>query len=212
MLKKFAVYASLFFVSVCYSILGSAEQNTRVLILGDSLSAGYGLEYGQNWVDMLSQRFSQQGETIQFINDSISGDTTASGLARLPRALNQYQPNWVVLELGANDGLRGLSLSAMRDNLENMVELSLQNGAQVALVGMDIPKNYGITFRRAFKQVYSDVADKYELPFLQGEQFESIIGNPSYLQQDGLHPNQQAQPLIQEIMFVFLQPLLSDEA
>lgn len=212
MLRRFTVSVALFFMSICYTISGYSAQNTRVLLIGDSLSAGYGIDLGNSWVDMLSQRLNQQGYDVELINDSISGDTTAAGLARLPSALAQYEPHWVIIGLGANDGLRGLSLKAMQKNLQQMVELSRGYDAKVALIGMDLPKNYGNAFRSAFKTVYENVAKQYDLPLLLGEKFSQIIGNPDYIQQDGLHPNESAQPLIQEIMYVFLQPLLNDDA
>lgn len=212
----------LFFVSICLAVLGfakpsSAETNVsvtspaesiRVLLMGDSLSAGYGLPYDENWVSMLAAELARQKPPVIMINDSISGDTTANGLARLPDALVQYQPDWVFLALGANDGLRGLSLPAMQNNIREMIVLSRQAGAKVALIGMDLPQNYGVPFRQAFAQVFATLAETFELPLLSGDAFSDIVGQPDYSQTDGLHPNVAAQPKIYAIMLPFWQSVL----
>jgi len=178
-----------------------------LLVLGDSVSAGYGLANGEGWVALLQARLKTQGYGYRVVNASVSGETTAGGLARLPRALAVHRPQIVILELGGNDGLRGLSLERSRANLEEMVRLSKAAGAQVLLLGMKIPPNYGLRYARDFENLFREVARRHRLAF---EPFflERIALAPGMLQADGLHPTAKAQPIMLESMWPALKPLL----
>lgn len=183
------------------------QAQDNILILGDSLSAGYGLKAEQNWVNILQQRLNQQYPDYTIINASISGDTTANGLNRLPAALKLSQPKIIIIELGANDGLRGLPLGYAKNNLEKIIKASQQQTSQILLLGMKIPPNYGKKYTQAFAEVFPQLAEQYELalvPFM----LEGVSGNPKYIQTDGLHPNAQAQALILDNIWPYLQTLL----
>ena len=179
-----------------------------ILVFGDSISAGYGLSHvDEGWVELLKTRLSSQGYGYQVVNASVSGETTAGGLARLPRALDLHHPTIVVLELGGNDGLRALPIAQMRTNLERMVELSMAAGAKVLLLGMRMPPNYGPEFTAKFQGVYSDLARDKKLawvPFL----LEGIALTPQLLQGDDIHPNAQGQPILLDNAWRGLAPLL----
>ncbi|RKZ92524.1 MAG: arylesterase [Gammaproteobacteria bacterium] len=182
----------------------------KLLILGDSLSAAYGIKQGRGWVDLLQNKLSQSNKKIQIVNDSISGDTTANGLNRLPDALQQHQPAWVIIELGANDGLRGLSIAHIRNNLQMLIKSSLASGAEVLLMEIKIPPNYGKKYTRAFNRIYHKLAEQYDmvlLPFMLDE----IAVKPELMQADGLHPNEQAQTIISENLWEMLEPVLREK-
>lgn len=184
-----------------------APNGQVILVVGDSLSAEYGLERGTGWVQKLSEKLVQENSSYQIQNSSISGDTTSGGLSRLPQALQTFKPSIVVIELGANDALRGLSLDMTRDNLNRMVQLATRAGARVVVVGMQIPPNYGRRYTEQFKQVFTEVAEKNNatlVPFL----LEGIAADPSYFQNDGIHPNEQAQPILARNVWAELEPLL----
>lgn len=178
-----------------------------MLVLGDSLSAGYGLEPGQGWVALLQQRLEEQGLPHRVVNVSISGDTTAGGLARLDAVLDQHRADWLLLELGANDGLRGLSLMAMHDNLDAMVRRARARGSEVVLIGMRIPPNYGRVYTERFAAIYRELAARHRLPFVPFL-MERVALDPTLLQADQLHPNAAAQPLLLETVWPVLKPLL----
>lgn len=183
------------------------QAQDNILILGDSLSAGYGLKAEKNWVTLLQQRLNQQYPDYKIINASISGDTTANGLNRLPAALKLSQPKIIIIELGANDGLRGLPLGYAKNNLEKIIKASQQQTSQILLLGMKIPPNYGKKYTQAFAEVFPQLAEQYELalvPFM----LEGVSGHPKYIQTDGLHPNAQAQALILDNIWPYLQTLL----
>ena len=186
---------------------GGPSRVPTLLVLGDSVSAGYGLANGEGWVALLQARLKTQGYGYRVVNASVSGETTAGGLARLPRALAVHRPQIVILELGGNDGLRGLSLERSRANLEEMVRLSKAAGAQVLLLGMKIPPNYGLRYARDFENLFREVARRHRLAF---EPFflERIALAPGMLQADGLHPTAKAQPIMLESMWPALKPLL----
>lgn len=179
-----------------------------ILVVGDSLSAEYGLERGSGWVEKITEKLAQEGAEYQIQNSSISGDTTSGGLTRLPQALEAFKPAIVLIELGANDALRGLSLDMTRDNLNRMTEQALEAGAQVLLIGMQIPPNYGRRYTEEFKQVFGEVAEKNQValvPFL----LEGIAADPAYFQNDGIHPNEQAQPILANNVWAELQALIT---
>lgn len=185
---------------------GNAWAGT-VLVWGDSLSAGYGLRPQQSWPALLAERISAARLPHKVVNASISGETTAGGLARLPAALETHKPSVVVIELGANDGLRGLPIKAMATNLQAMVDASRKAGAQVLLVGMRMPPNYGPEYTSRFEAAYRDIARANRLrlvPFMM----EGFADQRHYFQADGIHPVAEAQPLILDTIWRELKPLL----
>lgn len=163
-----------------------------LVILGDSISAGYGLAKGTGWVDLLAQRFEQENIAIKVINESISGEVSAGGLARLPGIIKRLKPSWVVIELGGNDGLRGMSPKVMAKNLTAMIELCEQNGIEPFLFGMKLPPNYGKAYTRMFEKVYVNVAEQKSVPLLPFF-LEGVGGFETLMQDDRIHPNAQAQ-------------------
>jgi len=200
-----------FFALIVMSSLSSAYAYTKptsaVLLFGDSLTAAYGIDQAKGWGALLEQRIKQNNIPYRVINASISGDTTQNGLSRLSTSLTKHQPDVVIIELGANDGLRGLSLTQMKNNLARMIELAQQKNAQVVLVGIRIPPNYGKRYTEAFYETYVSLAKHYNvvlIPFL----LKSIGGEQHLMQADGLHPNEKAQPLIVDNVWPYLLPLL----
>ena len=192
---------------VAASVPAGAETPV-ILVFGDSISAGYGLaRVEQGWVALLQTRLKEQEYGYQVVNASVSGETTAGGLARLPRALMLHQPKIVILELGGNDGLRAFPIAQMRANLVRMVELAAAAGARVLLLGMRIPPNYGPEYTEQFRSCYSDLARDKKLPlvpFLLAD----IAQSPNLMQADGIHPNQLGQPKLLANVWPSLQPLL----
>ena len=165
-----------------------------VLVMGDSLSAAYGINVEEGWVSLLQQQLLKKAQ-VKIINASVSGETTSGGLGRLPALLKQHQPTIVILELGANDGLRGQPLKLMQENLQAMISLSKTAGAEVLLVGMQIPTNYGQRYTSQFKASFPALAEKNKIklvPFL----LEAVAAHSELIQSDGLHPNAAAQPII----------------
>jgi acyl-CoA thioesterase I len=178
-----------------------------ILVFGDSISAGYGLAPEQGWVELLKTRLKTQGYGYQVVNASVSGETTAGGLARLPRALELHHPGIVVLELGGNDGLRALPIAQMRANLAQMLDLSSAAGAKVLLLGMRMPPNYGPEYTKQFAMVFSDLAAEKKaalVPFL----LTNIALSPDLLQGDDIHPNALGQPILLDNVWPALKPLL----
>lgn len=163
------------------------------LVVGDSLSAGYGIEAGQGWVNLLQDRLAAEGFNYNVVNASVSGDTTSGGLARLESALPRLQPEIVVIELGANDGLRGIQLPVIEKNLKSMVEKSLDAGARVALLGMRIPSNYGPRYADQFHDLYDKVAKHHGIPLVEFF-LDGVALNPRLMLPDRIHPNAAAQP------------------
>lgn len=192
---------------ICTACLSYASDKTEgvILVWGDSLSAAYRLEESQGWVTLLQERLVAEGINWQVVNGSVSGETTAGGLARLPAMLESSKPDIVILELGGNDGLRGLPVPAMRTNLTRMIELSREAGAKVLLAGIQIPPNYGPRYTGPFYAQYHELAEQYELPLIPFL-LEGIADNPALMQADGIHPIAEAQPMIVDIVW---QPLLS---
>jgi len=178
-----------------------------VLVWGDSLSAGYGLRPQQSWPSLLGERINAARLPHKVVNASISGETTAGGLARLPAALEAHKPSVIVIELGANDGLRGLPVKAMAANLQAMVDASRKAGAQVLLVGMRMPPNYGPDYTASFEATFRDLAKTRRVrlvPFMM----EGFADQRHYFQADGIHPVAEAQPLILDTIWRELKPLL----
>ncbi len=178
------------------------------MVLGDSLSAGYGLAPGEGWVELLAVRLKKQGRNDTVINASISGDTSAGGLSRIDTALAQHRPDILLLELGANDGLRGLSLSALKDNLNSIIEQAQSTGAEVVLIGMRMPPNYGPRYTERFHSVYGELARERQLPLVPFL-MEKVALDPSLMQADNFHPNADAQMLLFQTVWPVLEQLLS---
>jgi len=180
--------------------VAGAHNEKKILIVGDSISAAYGINPKLGWVNLLANKIIQEKLPYQVINASISGDTTINGVNRLPALLKKYQPELVLIELGGNDGLRGIQIRTMQINLERMIEYSQASGAKVLLAGMKIPPNYGKRYTQSFHQVYLELAAKYSIsviPFL----LEGVGGQASLMQSDGMHPTAQAQPIIVETVW-----------
>lgn len=166
-----------------------------IVVVGDSISAAFGLEIEQGWVELLRERLEEQGYDKPVINASVSGDTTAGGLARLPRLLEEHDPDLVIIELGGNDGLRALPPANMQQNLSAMIERSEEAGADVIVLGMMIPPNYGLRYTRAFSEVFTEVADQHDVPLVPFL-LEGIGDRPQLMQADRIHPTAAAQPKI----------------
>jgi acyl-CoA thioesterase-1 len=172
-------------------------EDAAIVIMGDSLSAAYGMELSESWPSLLQQRLDQDGHAYRVFNSSITGETTQGGVTRLPRLLQQHRPRIVIVELGGNDGLRGLPLEVTRDNLSTMIESSQAAGAHVILAEMRIPPNYGRTYTERFNGTYTELAEQHGavlLPFL----LQDIALEPGMMQDDGIHPTSAAQPIILE--------------
>jgi acyl-CoA thioesterase-1 len=182
-----------------------------ILVLGDSLSAGYGIDVRVGWVALLGERLRQQGYPQTVVNASISGDTTAGGRARLPEALRRHHSQVVIIELGGNDGLRGLSLAQTRANLDAMIRTARAAGARVLLVGIYLPPNYGPEYTRKFHAIYNELAQKYHLPVVPFL-LEGVALTPGLMQSDGLHPRAAAQPRLLDNVWPYLEPLLKQVA
>lgn len=181
--------------SVLFCLLAMPASAQNILLVGDSISAAFGLEIEQGWVVLLEQRLAEENYPHEVINASVSGDTTAGGLARLPVLLEQVKPALVVIELGGNDGLRALPTANMQQNLSAMVTLAENAGADVILLGMRIPPNYGPRYSDAFEQVFTEVADEHDValvPFL----LEGVGGVEGLMQGDGVHPTAAAQTIL----------------
>ena len=178
-----------------------------ILVFGDSLSAGYGLHPDEGWVPLLQKRLQTQGYVTPVVNASVTGETTGGGVQRLPRALQLHKPWLVILELGANDGLRGLPVPEAHANLEKMIAATRESGAQVLLVGMRMPPNYGPRYTADFYQMYQDIAQRDHLPLVPFL-LESVVLNPTYMQADGLHPSARGTPLVLDTLWPRLLPLL----
>ncbi|MFO1503385.1 MAG: arylesterase [Steroidobacteraceae bacterium] len=185
----------------------AASGERTLLVFGDSLSAAYGLQAEQGWVAQLQRRLQTQGYGYRVVNASVSGETTSGGRNRIARALAQHKPSLVLLELGANDGLRGLPVKETRENLGAIIDAIRRGGSKVLLLGIRIPPNYGPQYTQAFADVYAGLAAEKKaplLPFL----LEGIALDPRFMQPDGLHPNAQGQPLVLANVWPVLKPLL----
>jgi|SRR5690554_4685940 len=186
--------------------LGDSEER-RILVFGDSLSAAYRIAEQSGWVALLQKRLDEHESDFRVINASVSGETTVGGLARLPAMMETHQPEIVILELGGNDGLRGLPVPSIKQNLQRMIELAQDGGAHVLLLGIQIPPNYGPRYTTPFYAQYQDLAETYQIPLIPFL-LEGIADNPALMQDDGIHPTAEAQPMIVEIVWPVLQELL----
>ena len=202
-----------FIFSLLLSIIGlspaiaSVTEPPVLLVLGDSLSAGYGMDREQSWVSLLDTRLKEGGYSYRIFNSSVSGDTSQGGLARLPRLLERYQPKIVIIELGANDGLRGIDPVITRENLTGMIKQSQAAGAQVLLAGIKLPPNYGAVYLQKFESIYGDLAREFDtllVPFFM----DGVALQPELLQADNIHPNEKGQPVLLDNVWKVLQPVL----
>ena len=202
----FKKLASCFLLLLCCSLPATAAEK-RILVFGDSLSAGFGIGVSQSWPALLGQRLQAQGSRYTVANASISGETTAGGRTRFATALNQFKPTIVILALGANDGLRGLPVAAMEDNLAFMVKLAKKQNARVLLVGMHLPPNYGPKYTDEFHAAFRTIAKREKVPLLPFL-LEPVALDRDAFQADGLHPTAAAQPKLLDHVWGALQPLL----
>jgi acyl-CoA thioesterase-1 len=202
-LKKVIFYYLIIF---SFTNIIIAEEET-LLILGDSISAGYGINQKDNWVSMLQSKFKNDGTSIKLINSSVSGDTTSGGLQRLKRDLQKFDPDYVLIELGGNDALRGYPIKRIKDNLQTMIALIKNNNSKALLMQIRIPPNYGQKYTLAFERIYLELASTEEIYFLPF-MLENVGLNPDLMQPDGIHPNAKAQPLIAKDMKKNLDNLL----
>jgi acyl-CoA thioesterase-1 len=194
------------FLAPAGAVPAAGGQRT-LLVFGDSLSAGYGIDIGNGWVSLLDKRLRAEGYGYRVVNASVSGETTTGGLSRLPRALKTHKPALVIIELGANDGLRGLPLATSRANLDQMLKLSRNAGAQVLVLGMKMPPNYGPKYTAGFEATFRELAKTYRaalVPFF----LDGVALNPKLMQADGLHPTAAAQPKLLANVWAGLRPIL----
>ena len=206
-LARAASVALLSLVALMGIAAGAAASTPSILVIGDSLSAGYGLGSGQGWVDLLQRKLSASGFNHRVVNASISGDTTAGGRSRIGAALQIHKPEIVIIELGGNDGLRGSPLAAMRTNLEYMVDVAQKAGARVLLLGMQLPPNYGASYVRQFGAIFSEVAKARNaavVPFI----LQGFGDKPELFQPDRIHPTAQAQSLMVDNVWPELRKLI----
>lgn len=209
----FITLLSLLIPSFAYSDQRDTSNETEkatLLILGDSLSAAYGLAQQEGWVSLLQKTWRDEKIPIDVVNAAVSGETTDGGLARLPRLLEQHAPSHVLIELGGNDGLQGHSISKIKDNLTSLVTMAKASGADVFIQQMQIPSNYGRRYTELFSNSFTHIAQQQgirSIPFF----LEDIALNPSLMQADGIHPNAAAQPMIADFMFIKLTPLIKPD-
>ncbi len=182
-------------------------QNKTILVIGDSISSAYGMKLERGWVSLLQDKLTEQGFDYEVVNASITGDVTASGRERIGKHLFEHLPKIVIIELGGNDGLRGLPITQLRQNLQSMIDQSIARGAKVVLAGMQILPNYGPRYTNDFAQTYPDLAEQNDIalvPFI----LDGIGGVPGMMQADGIHPNEQAQPVIVDNIWPHLNEIL----
>ena len=196
-----------FLLCLIWANSSRGDEEKTVLVFGDSLSASYGIKEEQGWVNLLSEKLRQAQSPYSVINASVSGETSSGGLSRLPAVLAEFQPSVVILELGGNDGLRGLPLTTLQVNLEEMVSLSQQAGAEVLLAGIQIPPNYGPRYTEPFYALFGEIADTEELPFVPFL-IDGIPQQPELMQNDGIHPRAEAQHMILDNVWPVLAPML----
>ncbi len=196
-----------FAASLLFLISMNVTAQNRILIVGDSISAGFGLDNGEEWAALLQKKLQEEQLNYQVVNASISGDTTAGGLARIEKLLVENKPQWVLIELGANDGLRGLSPKEMKKNLAQSILLSQKMGAKVLLLEVKIPSNYGKRYLDEFSAVYSQLSTELDIPFVPSI-MEDVALHKELMQKDLLHPNSLAQPLLLNKIWQTLKSLL----
>ena len=189
-------YKNLFIFVLIFSNSIIADDK-KLLILGDSISAGFGIKESQNWTTLLKSSFSKEGKSLEIINSSISGDTTSGGLSRINRDLNTYKPDFVLVELGGNDALRGYPISRIKQNLLKIVSIISDNQSIAIIMQIKIPPNYGKKYIEAFENIYSEVASETDAKLISF-MLENVALEEGLMQPDGIHPNEKAQPVIAE--------------
>ena len=204
-----AKFYSVVLMAILTSIATVSSANT-IVVLGDSISAAYNMPEEKGWVHLIQQTMTDNGYPHTVINKSISGDTTAGGLARIDQALEQHKPNLVLIELGANDGLRGFPPILIKKNLRELIKRSKKAGAQVLLLSMRIPSNYGKRYTDMFYNNYPDLADEMDIPFVPFILKDIALAKDMF-QEDKLHPNEKAQPIIAEKIWEYLEPVLTND-
>jgi acyl-CoA thioesterase-1 len=197
----------LVFWLAAWSSLSARAEAPVILVLGDSLGAAYGIPAEQGWVSLLQRRLAERGFPHRVVNASISGDTTGGGLSRLPAALERDRPAIVILELGANDGLRGQPIMTMAANLSRLIELSQKAGARTLLAEMRIPPNYGPSYTQKFQATFGQLAKHYDIPLIPFL-LDGVAGDTALIQDDGLHPRAEAQQRILDNVWTVLEPVL----
>ena len=197
----------LFVLSCLCGWISSAQAQT-LLVLGDSLSAGYQMPAEQSWPALLKEKWQQQGGEHKLINASISGETTQGGLARLPALLEEHKPDWVLIELGGNDGLRGFAPAITRANLTKMVALAKASQTKTVLTQIQLPRNYGARYLQQFEQIFPELAQANGLPLMPFF-LDDIVLRPELMMNDGIHPTAAAQPQIRDRVANFIEPLLT---
>ncbi len=194
-----------------YPTLYAADKTpATILVLGDSLSAAYGLNADEGWVALLQQQVTEQGYDYKVINASVSGDTTRTGLSRLEPALKTHEPDIVIIALGANDGLRGLPFSEIENSLVKIIERCKQEETRILLVGVRLPPNYGAVYNQKFAELYQRLADTYEIPLVP-RILDQVAENRELMQHDGMHPKAAAQPQVMKNIWADLKPLLNQD-
>ena len=189
------------------SLLSSVQAQT-LLVLGDSLSAGYQMQLEQSWPALLNQKWQEEGGKHTLLNASIRGETTQGALARLPALLKEHNPDWLLIELGGNDGLRGFAPTITRQNLASMIALAKEQQTRVVLTQIQLPRNYGARYLRQFEQIFPELAKANDLPLLPFF-MDDIALRPELMMNDGIHPTPAAQPQIRDKVARFMEPLLS---
>lgn len=198
----------LFALLVSLGSLLSSVQAQTLLVLGDSLSAGYQMQLEQSWPALLNQKWQDEGGKHSLLNASISGETTQGALARLPALLKEHKPDWLLIELGGNDGLRGFAPTITRQNLTSMIALAKEQQTRVVLTQIQLPRNYGARYLRQFEQIFPELAEINDLPLLPFF-MDDIALRPELMMNDGIHPTPAAQPRIRDKVARFMEPLLS---
>jgi len=198
----------LFALFVGLGNLISSVQAQTLLVLGDSLSAGYQMQVEQSWPALLNQKWQEEGDKHTLLNASISGETTQGALARLPALLKEHKPDWLLIELGGNDGLRGFAPTITRQNLASMIALAKEQQTRVVLTQIQLPRNYGARYLRQFEQIFPELARANDLPLLPFF-MDDIALRPELMMNDGIHPTPAAQPRIRDKVARFMEPLLS---
>lgn len=213
---RFAVWSALILLLIPFTALSdqnevhqSHNQSVRLLVLGDSLSAAYGLTTDQGWVSLLQNKWQESQTAVEVINAAISGETSDGGLARLPRLLEQHSPSHLLIELGGNDGLQGHNVNKLRNNLREMTILGQAAGVKVLIQEMQIPTNYGRRYNQMFTDSFRLIAEEKQVPLVPFF-LADIALDSDLMQRDGIHPNAKAQPMIAEFMREKLEPLLFD--
>jgi acyl-CoA thioesterase-1 len=199
------------FLLLITAAFGHAAEPPTVLVFGDSLSAGYGVDVDQTWVALLQSRLESQGYEHRVINASISGETTQGGMTRINPALENFDPDLVILELGGNDGLRGFPAEVIRENIRTMIESSRNYGATVVILGIKIPTNYGPRYRQAFENIYSDLATELDVFWIEFF-MEGVALNKELMQDDGVHPTTGAQPMLLDNAWPVIREALTEHA